>query len=62
MILFIGGKQDGKETPHRDHQLSIGSEAYILLEIKEKPRSSFIYMLAGMAPAEAIKIFRERAK
>lgn len=64
MIPFIGGKWDGQTSPAKVMAVTgEPGDAYILMEVKDKgAKPAFFYMLAGMTPAEAVKIYRERTK
>ena len=63
---IIGGKADGQECPLKAVEITFDGDRYILMTFKESKedgwRTHFFYMLCGMVPAEAVKIFRERNK
>jgi hypothetical protein len=58
MVLIIGGKLDGQESPLRVPTFEEKDEQYILIEWKEDDVRHYLYMLAGTVPIEAIKRYR----
>jgi hypothetical protein len=67
MIPIIGGKLDGSKSPVRLPQLTEGDETYMLIEFGElvgdkKVRREFYMLTGGPTVAEAMRIFKERAK
>lgn len=62
-IPIIGGKSDSQtcEAPASFVQFERGGETYIRIEWKDEAKATHtIYMLAGMIPAQAQKIYDER--
>ena len=60
--MIIGGKADGNLFPLKAIDITFEGERYILISFKEGQSIRYFYMLTGMAPAEAKKIYLERQK
>jgi hypothetical protein len=65
MIPIIGGKLDGQMSATGTGVLTLREkdEDYLLISYKtgeKEPTKHYFYMLAGMVPAEALKIDKER--
>jgi hypothetical protein len=62
VIQIVGGKLDGCESPVALVSFEEKGETYILIEWKEVSEAAQtkhrVYMLAGMAPTEAVKRYR----
>lgn len=63
---IIGGKADGQKANSNLVQITREGESYLLMSFKKTVGNStfhyYFYMLSGMIPAEAIKIYQERHK
>lgn len=60
MTRIIGGKCDGQLSPVKTLTLQEKEESYILIKFTEGKITHHFFMLAGMQPAEAQRIYRVR--
>lgn len=60
MIAIIGGKCDGQLSPVKTLTLQEGDESYLLMSFKEGGITHRFFMLAGMQPAEAQRVYKVR--
>lgn len=59
-VAIIGGKADGRMCPLKAVEITFEGDRYLLMAIKESGKYMQFYMLTGMVPAEAVKIFKDR--
>lgn len=61
MTRIIGGKADGHQAPVKLPRLELDGEVYMLVSYRDDDNNKHVfYLLAGMKPTEALKIFKER--
>jgi hypothetical protein len=61
-VPIIGGKADGQFCPMRLPRMKVNDETYMGCTFRDEQGEHYFYQLAGMAPADVLKIFRERQK
>lgn len=62
MTKIIGGKSDGTEAPAKVPRMELDGETYMLVGYRDGTKEHLFYMLAGMKPAEAQRLFKQRIK
>lgn len=58
---IIGGKADGQQCPAKLPRINLDGEVYMLVVYRdEKGGQHPFYQLAGLVPAEVVRIWKER--
>lgn len=59
-VPIIGGKADKQVCPAKLPRMELDGEVYMGCTYRDDKGEHYFYMLAGMVPAEALKVYKER--